>query len=389
MKTMNKGKKKILFIHNTAMWYRRPFFKKLSELYDVRLVFTHILVSKDLYGIELTNEIEGLEGVNYRVIKNHFGIAFGVIKEAMEDFDVLIGGSWDSAPELIETIFYFMIAKLRRKPFILWSEEWDWKVKSLKRKLISSIINFILQNSDAILVPGTRHKGHFISLGVSPDRVFIMPNANNIIVKGEDQVTKEKLKEDLGLGDEKVVLYVGRLVKRKGVEYLIKAFARLRKERGNIILIITGRGECRDELELLVENLNVEKSVYLKGFIEDELLPAYFLLCDVCVVPSITYGMGDPWVFVVNEAMRLGKPVIATDAVGAAYDLIQNGINGFMVPERDVDALYGSMKKILSDPELEKKMGEESKQIVETGFSYKNMIDGFTTAVNFIFKHGN
>ena len=381
---------KILFIHNTAMWYRRPFFKRLSGIYDVKFVFTHIQVCKDIYGVEISEKIEGLKGVNYKVLKNYFnfikpyGIAFGAIKEAMGDYDVLVGGSWDTLSEIIETSFYFTIAKLRRKPFVIWRENWSWKGKSLKRKLITPFAKFIVTHSGAIIVPGTKHKEYFVSLGASPEKVSIMPNVSNISVKEENYRNKEKLKEELNIGNKKVVLYVGRLVKRKGVDYLIKAFAKLRKERDDVVLIIIGRGECGDELELLSKNLNIEDSVYFMGYVEDELLPAYYLLCNVCVVPSITYDTADPWVFIVNEAMYFGKPVIASDAVGAAFDMIKDGVNGFIVPEKDSDALYSAMKKILSDPDLEKKMGEESKRIIEEGFRYGNMVDGFKEAIEYV-----
>lgn len=307
---------KILFVHNTTMWYRRPFFKRLSEIYDVKFVFTHIQVCKDIYGADISEQIEGLESVNYKALKNYFGIAFGLIRElSKEDYDVIIGG-------------YLNI------------------------------------------------------LSALPDKVFIMPNVSNISVKEGDYINKEKLKKKLKIADKKVVLYVGRLIKRKGVDYLIKAFAKLKNEINDVVLIIIGRGECRDELELLVKNLNIEDSVYFMGYVEDELLPAYYLLCNICVVPSITYGMADPWVLVVNEAMYFGKPVIATDAVGAAFDMIKDGENGFMVPEKDSEALYEAMKKILSDPELEEKMGKESKKIIERKFRYEHMIEGFSKAIN-------
>ena len=374
---------KILFVHNTAMWYRRPFFKKLSEICDVKFVFTHIEVSKDRYGVELSDEIEGLEGVNYKALKSHFSIAFGLIKELLKDDCDVVVDSFMS----IEAMFSFTIAKLRRKPIIFWSEAWDWeKRKTLKRKLFAPLSKFIISHSDAFLVPGTRHKKYFVSLGASPEKVFIMPNVSNISVKEEDYVNKEKLKEELSIGNKKVVLYIGRLRKRKGVEYLVKAFAKLRKEKDDSVLIIIGRGECRDELELLAKNLNIEDSVYFVGYVEDELLPAYYLLCDVCVVPSITYGMADPWVFIVNEAMYFGNPVIATDAVGAAFDMIKDGVNGFMVPEKDSAALYSAMKKIISDPVLEKKMGEESKRVIEEEFRYENMVSGFRKAVEYIWS---
>lgn len=233
------------------MWYRRPFFKRLGEIYNVKFVFTHIEVSKDVYGVELSNEIEGLGGVNYRVLKNYRGVAFGVIKELLKaDCDVII----DSLGS-IESLFSFAIARLRRRPIVFWSEAWGWRRrKSWRGELASSLINFIASHSDAMLVPGTKHKEYFISLGVSPDKVFIMPNVSNLIIREENYAEKERLREELSIGSKKVVLCVGRLVKRKGIEYLIEAFSKLRKERNNLIII--GKGECREELELLANSID-------------------------------------------------------------------------------------------------------------------------------------
>jgi glycosyltransferase involved in cell wall biosynthesis len=64
--------------------------------------------------------------------------------------------------------------------------------------------------------------------------------------------------------------------------------------------------------------------------------------------------------------------------------MIKNGKNGFVVPEKDVDALYEKMKIILSDEKIEEKMGKESKKIIEEGFQYENMVNGFDKAINFI-----
>ena len=365
---------KIAFVHNMAMHYRIPFFRRLAELYDVDFLFTH------------AKKVEGLNGVNYEILRNYFGIASGLILKLLKkDYDVIVNGDWVGVSGIIEMISGFTIAKLQRKPFIIWSENWDWQ-RPLKTKLPLPLIRVILSHSNACLVPGTKHKEFIVSLSASSDKVFIMPNVSNLIIKEEDYVNKEKLKEKLGIENKKVILYVGRLIKKKGVEYLIKAFGKLRKEREDVVLIIIGRGEWRDELEALSKNLNVENIVYFMGYVEDELLPAYYLLSNICAVPSITYGMGDPWVFVVNEAMYFGKPVIATDAVGAAFDMIKDGKNGFMVPEKDSDALYIAMKKIISDPELERKMGEESKRIIEERFRYEHMIGGFRKALEHISK---
>jgi glycosyltransferase involved in cell wall biosynthesis len=321
----------------------------------------------------MASQLRGFGDVTYKVLKNYFGIAFGVIKELLKNYDLVV----DSLGS-IEALFSFTIAKLRRKPIIFGSEHWGWKGGAA-----SPFARFVVPRSDAIFVPGSKHREYFISLGISPNKVFIVPNASDITSTDEDYEKKEQLKKKLNIGTRKVILYVGRLVKRKGVEYLIEAFAKLRKERDDVVLIIAGIGESKTELELLREGLGIKDDVYFVGHL-GKLLPAYYALCDICVVPSITEGMGDPWVFVVNEAMHFGKPVIATDAVGAAYDMIKDGINGFMVPEKNAHALYQAIKKIISDPELEKRMGEESKRIIERGFTYDHMVEGFMKAIESI-----
>ncbi len=386
---VNKGFKtpKILFVDNTPVWYINPFYKKLSEACDVKLIFTHPQLCESMYSTPISQAIKGLEGVNYKLLKNRFGIAFGLIKELVKnDYDILV----DEGGLVIEMLFSFTIAKLiRRKSLISLRSNWGWKGKRpLRWRLGAPFGNFITRHSDAIVVPGTKQKEYYPSL-IPPERIFIMPYARSLTLNEEDYERKEKLHQQLDIGNKKVVLYVGRLVKQKGVEFLIKAFQKLAKERNDVILIIIGEGEQRVELEQLSKNLGIESSVYFAGFVENVNLPPYYLLCDVCVVPSTTYGQADVWASIVNEAMSAGKPVIATDAVGAAFDMVKDGINGFMVPERDSDALYSAMKKVLSNPELARKMGEESKRIVEEGFKNEHMVEGFMKAVESIKKRGN
>ena len=132
------------------------------------------------------------------------------------------------------------------------------------------------------------------------------------------------------------------------------------------------------------KELAIESKIRFTGYVDNKLLASYYLLCNIFVAPSINYGLADPWVFTINEAMFFGKPVIATDAVGAAYDMIKDNINGFMVPEKNSDALFNAMKKIISNPELENKMCLESKKIISEGFQYENMVDGFNKAVDYV-----
>lgn len=397
---MSPESSRIVFIHNTAMWYRRPFFSLLSEIYPIKFIFTHLDVSKEIYDVEIDDKIDGMKNVDYIILKNYLSIAFGVIRESLGDYDIIVGGSWDSLPEIIETTLYFVIAKLRRKKFVLWTEDWNWNIKTTKRKLVKFFARIIVKNSDAIILPGTKQKECVMYLGASPSKVFLMPNASNISqtpTESPDKIVKLKSSPNMvntsnlrdqypSFKDKKIVLFVGRLVKQKGVDYLLNAFSTLKKGMNDVVLVIIGKGDYEKKLKKMAEDLQIEKDVCFQGHVDNDLLKNYYGPSDLCVVPSITHEMVDAWAFVVNEAMYYENPVIASDAVGSAFDMIKNGENGFIVPEKDSKALYNAMKVILSNDEMREKMGKRSKEIVETGFSYKNMVEGFQNAINFVKK---
>lgn len=376
-------KTKILFVHHTAMWFRRPFFRALSKIYDVEFIFTHVESYNKTYDIQLSQVIPGMDGVNYKVINKNWGLPWEAIRRAMGDYDIFLGGSWDTLNDVIETLLYFIIVKFKRRPFILWREDWDWNVQSTKRSLVKILAGFLSRRTDAILVPGSKHREFFTKLGVSSEKIFIMPNVSNLTLKDDDYNNLIKIREEMGLKNEKVILFVGRLINLKGVQFLLKAFSKLRQRMENVILIIVGNGSCHEELENLSRKLQVNDKVYFRGNVDNELLGAYYLLCNVFVLPSITTHHADACPLVVNEAMYFSKPVITSDAVGTTF-MIKNGRNGYVVPERNPEGLCNALYNILSDSELEKRMGEASKIIINEGFTYQNMIAGFNQAVNYL-----
>ena len=381
----DKSKINILMVHHTAMWYRKPFFRMLSKIYDIKFLFTNVESYNKTYDTDLSQKIEGLEGVKYGVVKNYHGISLGAIRATMGSYDIFVGGSWDTPTDAIETLFYFFIVKLRRKPFILWREDWDWNVKSFKRSVVKKLAGFIGRNVDAIVVPGTKHREFFTSLGVKSDKVFIMPNVSNIEHTEDDELNRNIIETDLKLVDKKVVLFVGRLIDLKGVDFLIKAFHKLLARQENAVLLVVGDGPEKHYLESLARDLKIEDSVIFTGNIDNHLLGGYYMASDVFVLPSITTYFADACPLVVNEAMYFGKPVITSDAVGTTF-MIKDGENGYVVPERDVDELENAMFKVLSDPYLEENMGRSSKQLIDTSFRYENMIKGFSQAVNKVIR---
>ena len=149
-----------------------------------------------------------MEGIDYCVIPNKLGVAWGAVRKAMGKYDVFVGGSWDTPTDAFETLLYFLIVKLKGKPFILWREDWDWNVKTKKRKFAKFLAGFFSRNADAVLVPGTKHREFFTGLGVSPEKIFIMPNVSNLVLKQEDYTNQDKIIES-DLEGKKTVLFVG------------------------------------------------------------------------------------------------------------------------------------------------------------------------------------
>ena len=148
-------------------------------------------------------------------------------------------------------------------------------------------------------------------------------------------------------------------------------------------LIIIGTGPDEEKLKEYVKKNNM-KNVVFTGNIENNQLKKYYNESCLVVIPSINEGMGDPWVFVLNEAMYYENPIIATDAVGAAPDMIKD--NGFIVEEKNSTQLKEAMLKILSDDKLQDMMSKKSRKIICEKFQYSNMVDGFNRAISYVKK---
>jgi len=147
------------------------------------------------------------------------------------------------------------------------------------------------------------------------------------------------------------------MIARKGLEILLLAAAELVREAEDFFLIIEGDGPLRKNFETMSEKLNLINNVIFVGFSQMDR-HAYFLgLSDIVVVPSID----DPWGIVVQEGMLMGKAVCASDAVGSANDMIQDGINGIIFPAGDWRTLATKLKILLQHRTMRVELGEHAK----------------------------
>jgi glycosyltransferase involved in cell wall biosynthesis len=146
------------------------------------------------------------------------------------------------------------------------------------------------------------------------------------------------------------ILFTGRLIARKGVEYLIKAMPLILTQR-RAILQITGNGDQREGLERLASSLGLQDHVQFLGFVSNEQLDQLYSECDVYVNPSIIDSRGDTEGLGVGpvEAFAHGRPVVAS-AVGGITDVVKHEETGLLVPEKDEAALASAILQILADP---------------------------------------
>ena len=206
-------------------------------------------------------------------------------------------------------------------------------------------------SAEAIVAYG-EHVKRFVTetSGVDPSKVYVAGQA----VEPEAFTAVQPSRN----GSEEV-LFVGQFEERKGLRHLLDAFAALPDVPARLRLI--GNGSLEPEVSRRAAD---DPRVELVGYVPQERLPAELARSRCLVLPSITTDLDrEPWGLVVNEAMHAGLPVVTTDAVGAAAGgLVEDGRNGFVVPERDTSSLAVAIRPARRGPGARRPPGRPGPQ---------------------------
>jgi glycosyltransferase involved in cell wall biosynthesis len=175
------------------------------------------------------------------------------------------------------------------------------------------------------------------------------------------------------------VLFVGRLVERKGVALLVEALTLL--DRPGLLLEIVGEGPERSRLEALARTQGVADRVIFRGRVSSEELQASYARAAVCVLPAIYDSRGDTEGLgvVLLEAMNHGTPVIAS-RVGGIVDIVEDGSSGLLVPPNDSRALAQALQRVLDDPHLAQRLGDAGRRRLHERFSWEAITDRWERA---------
>ncbi len=207
-----------------------------------------------------------------------------------------------------------------------------------------------------------------IALGADPRRISVIPYGVDAARFRPDHAAKAKLRGQLGVpAGAPLVAAAGRLVRKKGFEYLIDAIARC----PGAVLAIAGDGTLRDELHARASSAGVAERVRFLGDRSQDDVAALFSAADVIVTPSVRDDKGnvDGLPNVVMEALASATPLITT-AAGGIGAVVENDTTAFVVPERDAAAIAAALRRAIADPALRARVGTAARALAESRFGW-------------------
>jgi glycosyltransferase involved in cell wall biosynthesis len=371
--------------------YQAPLFRSLAVQPDMEVqVFLASRAGAEVYrdeefGVEICWDTPILEGYPYTILPNlsrsagpgHFT---GLVNPAVTllskcEFDAVWIHGWAYATNWLA----WASATVRGLPVLLRGETnglrepVGWR-RTVKHTALGAMFSKIAR----FLAIGSLNKNFYESYGVGGDRIFLAPYTvdNDYFFERARSLEgqRHELRQREGIApDLPVVLYCGKLIPKKRPFDLLRALAILTKQiRASLVFV--GDGNLRPELEEFA-NKNALR-VHFLGFRNQSELPKCYAMSDVMVLPS-DY---EPWGLVVNEAMCFGLPIVASDKVGAAADLIRDGLNGFVYPVGNIPALAEALIRVLANDALRREMGDSSAATIRK-WSISETVEGVRNAL--------
>jgi glycosyltransferase involved in cell wall biosynthesis len=246
---------------------------------------------------------------------------------------------------------------------------WLW------HKAHQAVLSRLFTQVDQFLAIGSANAAFYREYGVEDERIarvpYVTDNAHFQAACARAHPQREALRGQLGLSSGRpVLLFVGRLSPEKGLETLLQAL-RLLDEKERPYLLLAGEGPQSRWLHSKAA-ASLADDVRFLGFVSQSRLPALYDLCDALVLPSLH----EPWGMVVNEVMNAGRPLILSDRVGSARDLLKDGDNGLSFPAGNPAALAGAIRRVLGEPGFRERAGALSLQLVsrwDTGLAVEGL----------------
>lgn len=347
------------------------FSKELARKgHDVTILTTDLYKPDQRYP-KKSEIIDGVKIIRFKYISNilawkyKFYFSIGMInylRKHLKEYDII------HLQDFISPQAYFTSKYCKKYgvPYVITthgSSYWVLQKNILNQFYLKFVAKNILKYSNKIIALTKMELEHFKELGINIDKVKVIPNGIDLSPYNDFSI-KGNFRRKNGLENDKIILYLGRINKIKGIDLLLKAFYKLIKEINNVKLIIVGPDEgYLFELKNLAKELNIDNLVMFTGPLYDEKKLEAYLDADVYVLPSNF----ETFPITVLEAWACETPVIVTNNCGIANHVKKAGI-----VVNDETQLKNAILKILIDTEYSKELIKQEKEIV-TEFSWDNV----------------
>ncbi len=342
--------KKVLFLTNYPSPYRVRFFDELGKLMDVTVLFADRIEDKKhrsaawyvpgegaFHAVQLKKRLLSI-GTN--------SLCTDVVQWLKKDFDHVVVCGYSNPTVILAMAWMRMYGRSFYMEVDGGLIRQEGKAKYLAKRALVTM-------ADKWLTTGGSITDYMVHYGAKRERIAQYPfsslDEGDILTQPVSRKEKAALRQALGIREERLILTIGQFIHRKGFDVLLKAAKDLPKDTA---ICIVG-GEPTEEYRKLREELGLSQ-VYFQGFMKKDALIRYYRAADLFVLPT----REDIWGLVINEAMSFGLPVITTNRCAAGLELVEEGVNGYIVPVGDVEALAEKMGMAL-DANLEA-MGEAS-----------------------------
>ena len=232
----------------------------------------------------------------------------------------------------------------------------------------------ILHKSNAVTVVSQKMKDDICALGANPQKIRVIPMGVDLLTG----FTPSPRREANGS-----ILFVGRLVEKKGLRYLIEAMPKILAKHPQTILRVAGGGQEKVSMMNLAQKLNITSNIEFLGAVENHDLPRLYRNSDIVVFPSVVSSGGDREGFglVLVEAMGCGCAVVATD-LPAMQDIIKNEKTAIVVSQKSAGHIVDAVLRLLGDDELRIHLGNAARASVKNKFDWTNISSQYSQLIH-------
>jgi len=382
---------KIAIILSHPVQYYSPLFKVISTRgkLKIKVFYTWELGSQTFdkgFGKKVEWDIPLLDGYDYNYVSNNgiFGRRFwhirnpSLIKEIEEwGATAIMVFEWSYYSHLKAMIHFHnknITVLFRGDSHILDKQHW---FKEYFRKFY---LSWVYKHVDYALYVGKNNKDYYKNVNLKEPQLIFVPHAidNERFLDSKDKQYLEKAivwRKKIGFKDNNIVLsFIGKFEDKKNPLLLIKALRKIGNP--NLKLLMVGNGNLENEIRIEADK---DECIKILGFQNQSTMPILYRVADIFVLPS--KGPGETWGLAVNEAMACGLPIIVSNKVGCAIDLVKDNENGFIFESDNLESLVNKIEKFIIDPGIIKAFENRSQEIIKE-WSFLNISLALENLVN-------